>query len=443
MIKSNKLNKGQEYWNKAKKIIPGGTLLFSKNPDLYLPKRWPAYFSKAKKCHIWDLDNKKYLDFATMGVGTNILGYANKIINRKVIQTINKSNIATLNSIEEIELSKLLLKIEPWAKMVRYTKTGGEANLVALRAARFYTKKSKIAFCGYHGWHDWYLSSILTKKSSLDQHLMRGLRKDGIPKNLKDTSFSFDFNNIEQFKKIIKKKDIGAVIMEVSRLKKTSRKFLLEIRKLTKKNNICLIFDECTSGFRECYGGLHKKYNINPDIIVLGKSIANGYPLCAIVGVKKYMTQLEKSFVSSTFWTDRIGFVAAIETLKEMKKQKSWLKITATGKKIKKIWKNKAEKYKLDITINGLDALPVLKFNNLEEYEIKTYLTQEFLKKKFLTSTYIYPCIYHDKTILNKYSIILEKIFKKISICIKNNYKISKLLDGPICKIGLRNPDEF
>ena len=323
MVKFDKLNTGQKYWNEAKKIIPGGTLLFSKHPDLYLPKKWPAYFNKANKYYIWDLDNKKYIDLATMGVGTNILGYANKIINKKVIQTINKSNISTLNSIEEIELSKLLLNIEPWAKMVRYTKTGGEANLVALRAARFYTKKSKVAFCGYHGWHDWYLSSILTKKNSLDKHLMKGLRKEGIPNNLKGTAFSFDFNNIDQFKKIIKKNKIGAVIMEVSRLKKTSRKFLLEIRKITKKNNICLIFDECTSGFRECYGGLHKKYKVNPDIVVFGKSIANGYPICAIVGVKKFRSQLEKSFVSSTFWTDRIGFVPALETLKETKNKRS------------------------------------------------------------------------------------------------------------------------
>ena len=443
MVKFDKLNTGQKYWNEAKKIIPGGTLLFSKHPDLYLPKKWPAYFNKANKYYIWDLDNKKYIDLATMGVGTNILGYANKIINKKVIQTINKSNISTLNSIEEIELSKLLLNIEPWAKMVRYTKTGGEANLVALRAARFYTKKSKVAFCGYHGWHDWYLSSILTKKNSLDKHLMKGLRKEGIPNNLKGTAFSFDFNNINQFKKIIKKNKIGAVIMEVSRLKKTSRKFLLEIRKITKKNNICLIFDECTSGFRECYGGLHKKYKVNPDIVVFGKSIANGYPICAIVGVKKFMSQLDKSFVSSTFWTDRIGFVAAIETLKEMKKKRSWVKISATGKKIKQIWKTKAKKHKLDVTINGLDALPVLKFNNPQEFEIKTYLTQEFLKKKILTSTYIYPCIYHDKSVLNRYSIILEKIFKKISLSIKNNNKISNLLDGPTCKIGLRNPNDF
>ena len=140
------------------------------------------------------------------------------------------------------------------------------------------------------------------------------------------------------------------------------------------------------------------------------QSIANGYPICAVVGVKKFMSQLDKSFVSSTFWTDRIGFVAAIETLKEMKK-KDLGKNKCNWKKIKQIWKTKAKKHKLDVTINGLDALPVLKFNNPQEFEIKTYLTG--VLKKILTSTYIYPCIYHDKSVLNRYSIILEKIFKK------------------------------
>ncbi len=439
MKNKNILNKGQKYWKEAKKIIPGGTHLFSKNPDLYLPKNWPAYFSKAKKCFIWDLENKKYVDFATMGVGTNILGYTNEKINSKVIKTVKDSNISTLNSIEEIALSRMFLKIEPWAKMVRYTKTGGEANLVALRAARAYTGKSKVAFCGYHGWHDWYLSSILTKKNSLNSHLMRGIRKDGIPKNLKNSSFAFDFNDIEKFKNIVKKNNIGAVIMEVSRLDKTKKNFLKKIRELTKKKNICLIFDECTSGFRECFGGLHKKFKVNPDIVVYGKSIGNGYPICAIVGTKKIMKTLENSFVSSTFWTDRIGTVAAIETLKEMKRIKSWKKITKIGKQIKLIWKKTAYKHKLNISIKGIDALPSVRFNYDQEPEMKTFLTQEFLKQKFLTSTYVYPCIFFNNKILKKYSEILNNIFKKMSNHINNNKKISSLLDGPKCKTGLRD----
>ena len=268
---------------------------------------------------------------------------------------------------------------------------------------------------------------------------MKGIKKDGIPKNLKNSSFSFNFNDIETFKKIIKKNDIGAVIMEVSRLDRTKKNFLKKIREITKRKNICLIFDECTSGFRECFGGLHKKFKINPDIVVYGKSIGNGYPICAIVGSKKFMKTLENSFVSSTFWTDRIGAVAAIETLKEMKRVKSWQKITKIGKQIKYIWKKTADQHKLNITIKGIDALPLVRFNYDQEPEMKTFLTQEFLKKKFLTSTYVYPCIFFDNKILKRYSKILNNIFKKMSNHINNGKKISSLLDGPRCKTGMRD----
>ncbi len=439
MKKNKTLNLGQKYWKEAKKIIPGGTMLFSKNPDLYLPEKWPAYFSKAKGVNIWDLEGNKYIDLTTMGVGTNILGYSNPEINLEIMKTIRKSNISSLNSIEEIILTKILLKMNSWAQMVRYTKTGGEANLVALRAARSMSNNYKVAFCGYHGWHDWYLSTNLQNSKNLDKHLLPNINTVGIPKNLKNQTFGFDFNNIEQFKKIIKKNKLAAVIMEVSRSKKTDKKFLKEIRKITKKKGICLIYDECTSGFRETFGGLYKKYEIIPDIVVYGKSIANGYPLCAIVGKKNIMKNLDKSFVSSTFWTDRIGYAAAIKTLNLMKKNKSWLKLKNKGLAIKNIWRKHSHKYNIDITIQGLDALPTFNFNYKNHLELKTFLTQEFLKKNILTANTIYVSIYHSAEILKKYDKIFGQIFKKISFLMKNNIKISSVLETSTCLGGIRS----
>ena len=439
MSKKTKINMGQKYWDEAKKIIPGGTMLFSKNPDLYLPKKWPAYFLKAKNIYIWDLEGKKYIDLATMGVGTNILGYANSEVNQEVIKTIKKSNISTLNSVEEIKLTKILLKINPWAQMIRYTKTGGEANLVALRAARSSSKNYNVAFCGYHGWHDWYLSTNLRNSNNLNTHLLPNVNTVGVPKNFKNQSYGFKFNDIKEFKKIIQKNKLAAVIMEVSRLKETKKIFLKEIRKITKKKNICLIYDECTSGFRETYGGLYKKYGITPDIVVYGKSIANGYPLCAIVGKKNIMKNLEKSFVSSTFWTDRVGYAAAIKTLTIMKREKTWLKLKSKGLIIKDLWKKYAKKYNLDITIQGLDALPTFIFNYDNHLELKTFLTQEFLKKNILTSNTIYLSAYHSNKVLKKYEKILNIVFKKIGEFRKNKIKISSKLESPVCLGGLRS----
>ena len=206
----------KKIWEDAKKIIPTGNHLLSKNPDIFLPGRWPAYYKKAKGFYIWDLNGKKYADLCLMGVGTNLLGYANSKIDNKVIKSIRESNMSSLNSIEEYMLSKELIKMHPWFDMVRFARTGAEANAVAIRIARAFTKKDNVAICGYHGWHDWYMAANL-KKKSLDSHLFPNLKTEGVVKNLKSTIFSFEYNNLEQLKKIIKNKNVGTIFMEVSR----------------------------------------------------------------------------------------------------------------------------------------------------------------------------------------------------------------------------------
>ena len=278
-------NKGLKLYNKAKKIIPGGTMLYSKKPELYLPDSWPTYFSKSKGCYVWDLNGKKYIDML-FAVGANTLGYANKSIDNNVIKYIKKGNMTSLNSPEEVDLAKLLIKIHPWSDQVKFTRGGGEANAAIIRIARASTRKQNIAFCGYHGWHDWYLSSNLNNKNNLDKHLMSNLKFQGIPKNLKNTSFPFLYNDIEGFKKLIKKKNIGIVVMEVTRNFDPKFNFLKKIRSICNKKKIILIFDECTSGFRETLGGKHLEYKVYPDLAMFGKAIGNGYAINAIVGKK-------------------------------------------------------------------------------------------------------------------------------------------------------------
>ena len=177
------MNQGQKFWKRANNIIPGGTMLFSKNPDLFLPKKWPAYFSKTRGCNIWDLDKKKYFDISFMGVGTNILGYSNRFVDKAVKKIIKNGNISTLNSTEEIILAEKLIDINKWAKFVRFARTGGEASSIALRIARAATNRDKVAVCGYHGWHDWYLAGNLENKNNLNNHLMKNLLIKGVPSN--------------------------------------------------------------------------------------------------------------------------------------------------------------------------------------------------------------------------------------------------------------------
>ena len=313
-----KIKSGTILYKDAKKVIPGGTTLFSKRSELHLPNKWPAYFSKANKITVSDLNGKSYLDMFC-AVGTSILGYNNKNINNSVLKNISRGNLTTLNCPEEVILAKQIIKHHPWSSMAKFTRGGGEANALAIRIARANTSKKNVAFCGYHGWHDWYLSANINSKKNLDQHLMSGLNYDGIPDNLRNTSFPFPYNNFEYFINLITKKNIGIVKMEVMRNEEPNPDFLLKIRRVCDKKKIILIFDECTSGYRENMGGIHLKYKVDPDIAIFGKALGSGFAINAIIGKRKIMEKAENTFISSTFWGERIGYTAALASINEFK----------------------------------------------------------------------------------------------------------------------------
>ena len=429
--KMPKFNKSQKIWKKAKKLIPGGNMLLSKNPDRFLPGMWPTYFNKTKGCHVWTLDKKKLTDFSVMGVGTNILGYSRKEVDNAVKSVVKKGNLSTLNCPEEVELAEKLVELHPWAKMVKFARTGGEANSIAVRIARASTKRTKIAFCGYHGWHDWYISANLKSKSNLNEHLLRGLKPAGVPQELKNTSIPFKYGDINELKKIISQNKIGIIKMEVCRNTIPDLNFLKQVRQLANKNKIILIFDECTSGFRENLGGLQLKIGINPDILILGKALGNGYAITAILGKKNIMENSNKSFISSTFWTERIGSVAALETIKVMKKIKSWEIINTYGNYLREEWKKLSKKHDLNIKILGIPSLSKFVFESKKNQEYKTFITQEMLKRNFLASNSVYICTEHKKSIIDEYIFNLDKIFKIISEC-ENGRDINTLLKNKI-----------
>ena len=411
----NKINKGQIFWKRANKVIPGGNMLLSKNPNRFLPDVWPTYFNKAKGCNIWDLNSKKFYDLSLMGVGTNILGYANDNIDNAVIKAAKSGNMSTLNCKEDILLAEKLLEINPRMDMVKFARTGGEASAIATRIARAASGKDKVAVCGYHGWHDWYLSLNLSDTGQLAKNLVPGIKNDGIPKSLKGSIYSFNYNDINSLKKIIKNHKIGCIQMEVQRNINPKDNFLQKVQKLAKKNNIVLIFDECSSGFRETFGGLYKKYNLNPDMVILGKALGNGYAITAIIGKKNIMENSQRSFISSTFWTEKIGPTAALKTLEIMKKVQSWKYISKIGRGLKKDWKSIASQNNLDISTWGLDALPGFSFNSTKDLKYRTFVTQEMLKKGYLASNQIYCSTSHNSKIINRYLNLLNNIFEKIN----------------------------
>jgi len=431
------MGKGQELYKKAKTLIPGGTMLLSKRPEMFLPEHWPSYFSKAKGCKVWDLDGKEYTDVCIMGIGTNILGYGNEEVDAAVMRTIKAGNMSTFNCPEEVDLAEKLVELHPWADMVRLARTGGEANAIAIRIARASSGKDKVAICGYHGWHDWYLSANLNNDKNLDGHLLPGLSPIGVPRELKGSTLPFNYNNFEELLELVNNNDIGVIKMEVSRNEGPKNNFLQKIRKLATERNIILIFDECTSGFRQTNGGLYKLYGVEPDMAIFSKALGNGYAISAIIGKKEIMQAAQKTFISSTFWTERIGPTAAIATLDIMKRKESWKTITATGNSIKEKWQILANKHEISIKQWGLPALAGFTFNSDNNLAYKTYITQEMLKKGYLVGNSIYVSIAHTNEILDGYFYELDRLLKDIRE-FEDGRDIIPLLEGPICHAGFK-----
>ena len=237
----------------------------------------------------------------------------------------------------------------------------------------------------------------------MDGHLLPGLEPKGVPQNLKGTMLPFNYNKTEELEAIVANHDIGTIKMEVSRNIEPEEGFLEGVRNIATDNNIVLIFDECTSGFRETFGGLHKKYGVDPDMAVFSKALGNGYAISAVIGIQEVMEATQSTFISSTFWTERIGPTAALKTVDVMEREKSWVQITEVGKRIGNRWKILAKKLDLPIEVGGIPAL--VNFNIPVEnwLKYKTLITQEMLKRGFLASNSVYVCTEHEQKIIDQY----------------------------------------
>ncbi|MBI5485469.1 MAG: aminotransferase class III-fold pyridoxal phosphate-dependent enzyme, partial [Deltaproteobacteria bacterium] len=428
---------GQKLWKRAKQVIPGGNMLLSKRSEMFLPDQWPAYFSKAKGCTVWDLDGQEYIDMSIMGIGTNILGYGHPEVDEAVLRTVAAGNMATFNCPEEVYLAERLIELHPWADMARLARSGGEANAIAIRIARAASGRDKVAICGYHGWHDWYLSANLGDDENLAGHLLPGLEPKGVPQNLRGTVFPFNYNDFAQLEALVTAHEIGVIKMEVVRNMGPEDDFLHKVRQLATQRGIVLIFDECTSGFRETFGGIYKKYGVEPDMAMFGKALGNGYAITATIGRRDVMQAAQSTFISSTFWTERIGPTAALKTLEVMERVKSWELITATGLEIRKRWQELADRHGLRINHWGLPALTGFTFDSPNTLAYKTLITQEMLGKGYLAGTSVYVCTEHSPAVIDAFFGELDPVFALIREC-EEGRDVMSLLKGPVCHGGFK-----
>jgi glutamate-1-semialdehyde 2,1-aminomutase len=429
------MGKGQDMWKTAKTVIPGGNMLLSKRPEMFLPEQWPAYFSRAAGCRVWDLDDREYIDMSIMGIGCNTLGYGRPEVDDAVRRVIDLGNMATLNAPEEVALAQKLVELHPWADMARFARSGGEANAISIRIARAASGRDGVALCGYHGWHDWYLASNLGDAGKLAGHLLPGLNPNGVPQSLRGSVFPFAYNDIGALETLVGTGKIGVIKMEVSRNYSPDPDFLIRVRKLATDNDVILIFDECTSGFRQALGGLHKIYGVDPDMAVFGKALGNGYAVTGVIGRRGIMEAAQNTFISSTFWTERIGSAAALATLAVMEKERSWETITAIGQDITTRWQALGKKHGLPITTAGVPALTSFGFKSPNAQAYKTLISQEMLAKGYLAGNSVYTCTEHTPAIVDGYFEALDPIFGLIREC-EDGRDVLSLLKGPIAHSG-------
>ncbi len=424
---------GQKLWQKAKQIIPGGNQLLSKRAEMFLPDQWPAYYSKAKGAYVWDLDGNRYLDMGRMAVGSCLLGYADPDVNKAVKAAVDRGSMATLNVPEEVELAEMLCKIHPWAHMARFARGGGEAVAIAVRIARAHTDKEIVAFCGYHGWQDWYLATNLKDKDGLNDHLLAGLEPKGVPQSLSGTILPFHYNHIEELEEIVKNAGgkLAAIVMEPVHNEEPKDNFLQKVRAIADKTGAVLIFDEVSIAWKLIYGGAHLLYKVTPDIAVFSKAMSNGFPMAAIIGKRDVMQAAQESFISSTYWTDSTGPAAAIATLKKMKKMNVPKKIHEAGMRVRKGWADAAKKHGLKVAVGGCVPYSSLTFLYENAPALKTLFTQEMLERGFLAAPEFNPSCAHTSAHIKTYLKTLDSVLAVLKEAIDTD-TVEKRLKGPI-----------
>jgi len=428
---------GQELYRKAKTRIPGGTQLLSKRPEMFLPENWPAYYSRAQGSRVWDLDGNVYHDMTINGVGACILGAADPEVDEAVIAAIRAGSMSTLNPPEEVELAELLCELHPWASMVRYARCGGESMAVAVRIARAATRRDRVAFCGYHGWHDWYLAANLADDKALDGHLLSGLEPAGVPRALRGTALPFRYNHLEELEAIIAEHgtELAAVVMEPIRNMEPEPGFLAGARDLCRRAGALLVVDEVSVGWRLNTGGAHLVYGLEPDIAVFAKAISNGYPMGAIIGTADAMQAAQSTFVSSTYWTERIGPAAALATIRKHRRENVPLHLRRIGQMVRDGWRVAAERTGLPITISGLVPMSSFAIQHKESSAAHTLFTQFMLDHGFLASKAFYTTFAHQDQVIEEYLQAVEEAFGVIAHALDQG-TVHEMLNGPVAHSG-------
>jgi glutamate-1-semialdehyde 2,1-aminomutase len=374
-----------ELFQRAEQLIPGGTQLISRRPSRYAYGVSPIYAARARGARFWDVDGHEYIDWAS-GIGSIILGYADPIVDDAVKRQIADGTVYSINHELEIELAEELVNLIPCAEMVRYAKGGGEACAMAVRIARGATGRDKVLFCGYHGWHDWYLAANLSADTSLNEHLFSGIEPIGVPQALAGTALPFAYGDLPALGELLAlyRGQVAAVILEPMRSSEPPPGYLAGVAALCREHGAVLIFDEVTTGFRASAGGVQEVVQVTPDMAVFAKSISNGYPLAVVVGRREVMEPAARMFISSTYWSDTIGLRAGLTTLREIRRRNLPAHFQWLGTQLKQRISAAAREAGLAAECRGLAVQPHVHFSLADPRQqalVSTLYIQEMAKR--------------------------------------------------------------
>ena len=390
-----------ETYSRAGEVIPGWTQLISRRASQFANGVSPIYAKSAKGSHFIDLDGNEYIDWVC-AVGAVILGFADDVVDQAVKEQIDRGSLYTLNHPAEIELAEELIETVPSAEMVRYTKGGGEACVVAVRIARGTTGRDKVLFCGYHGWHDWYQAANYLCGPDDGEYPFAGIEPIGVPKVLAGTAIPFSYGDLEMLERLLEehKGEVACVMMEPLRSSIPEPGYLEGVKELAHANDAILIFDEVSCGFRISVGGVQEFLGVTPDMTAFGKAISNGYPMGAVVGTKRVMEPASRMFISSSYWSDNTGLVAALTTIRELKKKNVPARLKEIGDRLRDEFNRLLVETDLGGEcpefLLGLGVTPDLPDESLRP-QVNTLFIQEMSKRGIYCFAGLKPCYAHGE----------------------------------------------
>jgi len=412
------MNQSNDYLRRAKGLIPGQTQTFSKRASWFVEGVYPTYLKRGNGCLVWDADGNKYTDLI-MGLGAVTLGYCYTKVDWAIMRQLRDGIIFSLPHPLEVELSELLNSIIPCAEMVRFTKTGSLATQAAVRAARAFTGRSKIAYRGYHGELEWY--AITTE------------RPKGIPEVYGDYMLQFDYNDIGSLERVFTKNpnQIAAVIMEPVIFDNPKSDFLHQVKWLAQNHGALLIFDEIVTGFRMVLGGAQAFFDVVPDIATFGKGMANGMPLAAVVGRADVMRECEEIFFSSTFGGECLSLAAAVATIKEMRSKNTIRHVWEMGSRLT------GSLLDAGIATTGYSCRPAIIIPN-ETVETRSLFMQECLKRGILMHSFaINLCYEHKEEDIDCVARACIEAYEVVQKAV-NEGNVSEKLEGKIIQPAFR-----